>query len=60
MLSQALTSLVRWRFPNFPAGAPVWAVAAAISVSLFVGVTFGVLPARKASRLDPVLALAKR
>jgi ABC-type antimicrobial peptide transport system permease subunit len=32
-------------------------VAAALGVSLAVGALFGVLPARRATRLDPVAAL---
>jgi putative ABC transport system permease protein len=36
---------------------PVWAVALAIGVSLTIGLVFGVWPAMKASRLDPVEAL---
>ncbi|HEY5657194.1 MAG TPA: ABC transporter permease [Myxococcota bacterium] len=47
-------------FPAFPASPPAWAVVAALAVSIGVGVTFGLLPARRASRLDPVLALAGR
>ncbi len=47
-------------YPVFPAAAPLWAVAAALATSLGVGVTFGVLPARRATRLDPVAALAGR
>ncbi len=47
-------------FPVFPASPPAWAVGAALAVSIGVGVTFGLLPARRASRLDPVLALAGR
>jgi putative ABC transport system permease protein len=47
-------------YPALPASPPAWAVAAALGVSLAVGVTFGLLPARRASRLDPVLALAGR
>ena len=35
-------------------------VAALIVFALATGVLFGVLPARQASRLDPVQALAKR
>ena len=35
------------------------AVAAAFAVSTLIGVTFGFLPARNASRLDPVEALAR-
>jgi putative ABC transport system permease protein len=55
----AVRLLVRL-YPVFPASPPPWAVWAALGVSLAVGVTFGLLPARRASRLDPVLALAGR
>ena len=37
-----------------------WAVVAALSLSVAVGAVFGVLPARRATRLDPVAALAGR
>jgi putative ABC transport system permease protein len=47
-------------YPSFPASPPVWAVAAALALSLVVGVGFGVWPARRATRLDPVAALARR
>ena len=47
-------------YPNFPASPPLWAVAAALALSFAVGVGFGVWPARRATRLDPVAALAKR
>lgn len=47
-------------FPDFDARAPGWAVAAALGVSLVVGIVFGYLPARRATRLDPVLALGRR
>ncbi|HEV8578842.1 MAG TPA: ABC transporter permease [Thermoanaerobaculia bacterium] len=47
-------------FPALPASPPVWAVAAALSLSLAIGVLFGWLPARRAARLDPVAALAGR
>ena len=39
---------------------PAWAVAAALGVALGTGLLFGVLPARRAARLDPVQALARR
>jgi len=45
-------------FPALPASPPVWAVAAALALSLGVGVLFGWLPSRRAARLDPVAALA--
>jgi len=47
-------------FPSFPMSIPLWALAAAILTALVTGVVFGVLPARRASRLDPVSALSKR
>ena len=46
--------------PEFPLQPPGWAVAAALVVSVAVGVIFGLLPARRAARLDPVAALARR
>lgn len=59
-LGWGIAALVEWRFPDYPVEPPAWAVIAAALVSLGVGVTFGVLPARRASRLDPIRALAKR
>jgi putative ABC transport system permease protein len=47
-------------FPALPAAPPPWAVVAAIIVSFGAGVVFGVLPARRAARLDPIAALARR
>jgi putative ABC transport system permease protein len=47
-------------FPALPATPPAWAVAAALALSVAVGAAFGVLPARRATRLDPVAALAGR
>ncbi|MCH9646827.1 MAG: ABC transporter permease [Deltaproteobacteria bacterium] len=46
-------------YPALPASPPTWAVVSALVVSTVVGVLFGVLPARTASRLDPVEALGK-
>jgi putative ABC transport system permease protein len=47
-------------YPSFPATPPVWAVASAIVLAILVGVGFGVWPARRATRLDPVRALTGR
>ena len=53
-------ALIRHLYPAFPAYPPGWAVIAGLATALLTGIVFGVLPARRAARLDPVQALAKR
>jgi putative ABC transport system permease protein len=45
-------------FPALPATTPLWAALSALALSLGVGALFGLLPARRATRLEPVAALA--
>jgi putative ABC transport system permease protein len=47
-------------YPDFPFHPPGWAIPAALAVSCSVGLLFGILPARNAARLDPVVALMRR
>lgn len=60
LLGRAVVSIVLWIFPSFPLVVPLWAAVAALATSVVVGVIFGVLPARRATQLDPVAALAGR
>lgn len=55
-----VTALFTRAYAAFPLTPPAWAVAGALLVSLTIGVAFGALPARRAARLDPIAALAKR
>jgi len=41
----------------FPAAVTAWSVLLAFSVSVIIGITFGVLPAARAARLNPIQAL---
>jgi putative ABC transport system permease protein len=52
--------LLRHLWSDFPVQPPVWAVVAALAVSVSIGLVFGSLPARRAARLDPVAALHSR
>ncbi len=60
LISGAGLLLMRELFPAFPLRPPLWAPLAAVAVALGCGLLFGVLPARRAARLDPVRALAGR
>jgi putative ABC transport system permease protein len=59
-VGEVATRLVSRLYPVLAPGTPLWAVAAAMGMALGTGILFGVLPARRAARLDPVLALSRR
>jgi putative ABC transport system permease protein len=44
-------------FPNLPTAVPLWAASLGVLVSVGVGLFFGIWPASRAARLDPVEAL---
>lgn len=59
-LGQASSWFGHHLFPALEPGAPWWAAAAALAIALCCGLLFGLAPARRAARLDPVAALSRR
>lgn len=51
-LGRLITSLM-----NIDAGVPVGLTLVAVSISVGIGIVFGMIPARRAARLDPIEAL---
>ncbi|HJQ84634.1 MAG TPA: ABC transporter permease [Candidatus Binatia bacterium] len=47
-------------YPALPARAPLWAVWSSVGLAVVVGALFGLYPALRAARLDPVVALGRR
>lgn len=54
-----LVELLVMVYPAVPASVPEWILVASLAVSLLLGSVFGVTPARRAARMDPIEALAR-
>jgi putative ABC transport system permease protein len=52
-----ISLITRMIFKSLPTSVPLWAAVLGIVVSVGVGLFFGLWPANKAARLDPVVAL---
>ena len=57
LLAVGISRLIMLLIPDLPASIPSWAVITGLTVSIGVGLIFGVWPARKASKLDPIECL---
>ena len=57
VLAILASQIIMFFVPSLPATIPLWAVVTGLMVSISVGLIFGVWPARKASRLDPIECL---
>jgi putative ABC transport system permease protein len=60
VVGMALGAVIAWgirSFTRIPATVPLLSVVAAVAASILTGVLFGLYPANKASRMDPVEAL---
>jgi len=58
-IGSATTYVLRSVFPFLDFRAPLWASLAALLVAVASGLIFGILPARRAAKLDPILALMR-
>jgi putative ABC transport system permease protein len=57
MFGWVISLAARLVFPSLTTQVPIWAAVAGVGVSVGVGLFFGIWPAGKAARLDPVVAL---
>jgi ABC-type antimicrobial peptide transport system permease subunit len=57
LMGWLLSTGIRTFVPSLPSSVPLWSVVAGFTVATGVGLFFGMWPALKASRLDPITAL---
>jgi len=57
VVSVGISNLILLLLPSIPAKVELWMILLSLGVSLAIGLVFGVLPARKAAKLDPIECL---
>jgi putative ABC transport system permease protein len=57
LIAGEIASLLMNKYSPLPAYVPLWAIAMGVGISALVGIVFGLWPAWKAARLDPIEAL---
>ena len=53
-LSIGISNLILLLIPSLPAKVELWMIVTSLTISVLIGLVFGVLPARKAANLDPI------
>ncbi len=57
VLSMGISNLIMLLLPTLPAHVELWMIIGSLTISILIGLLFGVLPARKAAKLDPIECL---
>lgn len=57
IIAVGISNLLMLLIPSMPATVELWMIMLSLGVSVGVGLIFGVLPARKAAKLDPIECL---